>query len=622
LKSRYLVDPFIYSEHPRPDWARRRWTSLDGRWLLEHKGHRSDVVVPFPIGSTASGVAWKPNGCFVYRKRFALGRKAGKRYFLHVGACDYRAEVTLNGEHLGTHTGGYTSFSYEITETVRNTDNELVIRAVDSRKKTQIRGKQSYKRNPFSVWYSGIAGLWQSVWIEETGQLYIRSCRITPAFRKRMLLFSFEVAGSLKDKPAGEHEPAVRLEASIRNERGRQFSFEVVNATGGGAIQKLLSFEQLDLRFWNPDDPALYAVTYTLRDHAGKILDTVESFFGLREITWNSNGICINGKAIYLRFVLAQGYYPGGVYAPLHYGVMDQDIRRVLDSGYNGIRIHQKIEDPYFHYLCDRHGLLTSYEIPSFYHYTRSAERQFRQELQEVYQRDGQHPSGIFWVLFNESWGMHKMFLKRSRARAFLLEMVALLKKLDGTRPVIDNSGWEHVSTDIVDVHHYLRSAEKARAFYRKLENQDQRILYSFSIIGVKLFYLFRQIGHKTRAVFLTNNGNEEAPWMVTEYGGFGWYRVSSGKSQLELIQEYTRDIVESEIFRGYCYTQLYDVEGETNGLLTFDRVPKLSTEALRAVNVLGKRRTPTGKGCRGKNREAERPHHGRRVRTDEQIQQ
>jgi len=591
LESRYLVDPFIYAEHPRPDWARRQWTSLDGEWLLEHKGHRSDVVVPFPIGSTASRTPWSPNGTFTYRKRFALSRRAGKRYFLHIGACDYRAEVALNGKHLGTHTGGYTSFSYEITELAQHTGNELVIRVVDSRKKTQIRGKQTYRRSPFSVWYSGIAGLWQSVWIEETGQLYIQFCRITPVFHERVLRFSFQIAGASAGNSAGKREGVVTLEANIRSERGGQYSLEVVRKPNEGVINKSLPFTEIEIHPWSPDDPALYAVTYTLRDDAGKILDTVESYFGVREITCNRSGLFINGKAIYLRFVLVQGYYPDGIYTPLRYEVMEQDIRRVLNSGYNGIRIHQKIEDPYFHYLCDRHGLLASYEIPSFYNYRKTVETQFMQELREVYERDGQHPSGIFWVLFNESWGMHKMFLKRSRARTFLLDMVAFLKNLDGTRPVIDNSGWEHVRTDIVDVHHYLRSAEKARAFYRKLEARDHQILYRFSIIGVKFFYLFKQIGHKTRTVFLTNNAHDGAPWLVTEYGGFGWYRASSDKSQLELIQEYTRDIVESDIFRGYCYTQLYDVEEETNGLFTFDRTPKLSVEALRAVNALGKRR-------------------------------
>jgi beta-galactosidase/beta-glucuronidase len=612
LESRYLLDPFIYSEHPRPDWARRQWTSLDGRWQVEHRGSREQITVPFPIGSDASGVPWKPNGCFVYRKRFALSRKPGKRYLLHIGACDYRAEVTFNGAHLGTHTGGYTSFSYEITEQVRLVDNELMIRAVDSRNKTQIRGKQSYKRNPFSVWYRGIAGLWQSVWIEETGQFYIRSCRLTPVFHQKELLFSFQITGAPARDAPRKRDGAIRLEADIRGEGGERCSFGLECQATGGVVEKILPFSEIALRYWSPDHPALYVVTYTLRDHAGRILDTVESYFGVREITWNRDGLFVNGKTTYLRFVLVQGYYPGGVYTPLHYDVVDQDIRRALNAGYNGIRIHQKIEDPYFHFLCDRHGLFTSYEIPSYYHYTRRVEARFRQELREVYERDGQHPSCLFWILFNESWGMHKMFFKRSRARAFLMEMVDAVKRLDGTRPVIDNSGWEHVITDIVDIHHYLTCAEKARAFYQNLEKRDHRTLFRFSIIGVKLFYLFRLIGGKTRTVFLTNDSHRGAPWLVTEYGGFGWYRVSSDKSQLELIRDYTRDIVESGLFHGYCYTQLYDVEGETNGLFTFGRVPKLSLEALREVNKFAKRREQTIEVCRGNDREAERPKEGR----------
>ena len=449
--------------------------------------------------------------------------------------------------------------------------------------------------------------MWQSVWIEETGRAYIRSCRITPEFREGMLRFSFRIAGSSAGSPPGRRQVELELEAAIRDEGGGQYRFEV-HAPGQGEARKLVSFEELDLRLWSPDDPVLYAVRYTLRDPEGGILDEVDSYFGVREITWSRDGLSINAQPTYLRFVLVQGYYPGGVYTPKHYAIMEQDIRRALDSGYNGIRIHQKIEDPYFQFLCDRHGLLTTCEIPSFYRYGREVGRQFLQELREVWERDGQHPSCIFWVLFNESWGMHEMFFERSRARAFLLEMVAAVKELDGTRPVIDNSGWEHVRTDIVDIHHYLRSAERARAFYRKLEDRDHRTLHSFSLLGVKLFYLLKLIGHKTRTVFLTGDGHADAPWLVTEYGGFGWYRVSSDKSQLELIEQYTRDIVECELFRGYCYTQLYDVEAETNGLFTFQRIPKLPMEALRGINEMAAGGQRSGRARRDGDRRAGGP--------------
>jgi beta-galactosidase/beta-glucuronidase len=601
VESRYLQDPFIYAEHPRPDWARRRWTSLDGRWLLERGNRQSEIIVPFPIGSAASQVTWQPNGTFAYRRRFSLPRKPGNRYFLYIGACDYRAQVAINGHHLGTHTGGYTSFSYEITEHVRDAENELAIRVFDSRRMTQIRGKQTFRRGPFSVWYNGIAGLWQSVWIEETGELYIGACRTTPDFQKHHIQFTFQIAGSFPDRPAGELPETVVLELRIRSETGEEHGFELEHAPRAGRVEKVVSFDEIGLRLWSPEHPALYSATYTLRDRKGKILDAVESYFGVRDIARNPQGLTINGEAVYLRMVLVQGYFPGGVYTPLHYKVMDEDIRRAMDCGYNGIRVHQKIEDPYFHYLCDRHGLLTSYEIPSFYRYRTAVERQFRQELAEVQERDGQHPSCIFWVLFNESWGMHRMFPKRSRARAFLLEMVDFLRSRDGTRPVIDNSGWEHVRTDIVDIHHYLRSAELGRAFYRKLGARDQRTLYRFSALSVMLFYLFHRIGERTRTVLLTRDGHDGAPWLLSEYGGFGWYRVDSDQSQLALIREYTRDAVESGLFCGYCYTQLYDVGSETNGLFTFDRIAKVAPSAIREVNALAKRPYSDASGSREK---------------------
>ncbi|MCK4817962.1 hypothetical protein KA005_19485, partial [bacterium] len=162
------------------------------------------------------------------------------------------------------------------------------------------------------------------------------------------------------------------------------------------------------------------------------------------------------------------------------------------------------------------------------------------------------------------------------------------MKSLDGSRPIIDNSGWEHIRTDIIDIHHYLSSGEKARNFYRRLKNMDRKALFSFSPLKVKLFYLLRQIGDKTRAVFLSEGQNDgNAPWMVSEYGGFGWYKMDADKPLLELIREYTKDILDAGIFSGYCYTQLYDVEAETNGLLTFQRVPKIDIREFKKITSL-----------------------------------
>jgi hypothetical protein len=271
--------------------------------------------------------------------------------------------------------------------------------------------------------------------------------------------------------------------------------------------------------------------------------------------------------------------------------------------GFNGARIHQKIESPYFHYLCDRLGVLTTYEMPSFYWPTKRAFASYENELREVIRRDAMHPSCIAWVLFNETWGIWGVYGKRSGTRRFVERMLALVREADPTRLVIDNSGWEHVDTDIVDFHHYLNTAELARDLYRKMRKRDPETLRGFSLAGMLAFHLPGRVGTMTRSIFLDREAENRAqasgaPWFLSEYGGFGWYDSGDGGLVEDRIERYTRDIVATGLFCGYCLTQLYDVGGETNGLLDFERNPKVDFSWMRAINAIGEpARFPTPDG-------------------------
>ena len=588
----FANDDRIYAAHPRPDWARKGWMSLNGTWRLTHARHEVDVLVPFPIGSEASMVDLDGVGLFGYSRSFDFPKlDETKRYLLHVGASDHTTTVFLNGQRLGSHTGGYTSFSFEITAFLKPLGNRIDVNVRDSRRRSQVRGKQTFRRRPFYVWYAGTAGIWQPVWIEETGREFLVQGSVKADFSSMAIDIEAEVspAAQADDFRAGDSSSGqdMRLELDICSPLGERRTFGANYFQQERRFRVRIPFTAIGILLWSPDAPRLYTLRYRLI--SGSIInDTVESYFGLRKITWDTREISINDVPIYLRMVLVQGYYPGGVYTPLSYSRLENDIRTIKEMGFNGARIHQKIESPYFHYLCDRLGLLTTYEMPSFYRSCSRVFEEYARELKEVISRDAMHPSCVMWILFNETWGIWGSYCRRGRTRRFVRSMVDLVKRNDPTRPVIDNSGWEHIRTDIVDFHHYLRSAAIARAAYAKIRNSDTSQLSRFSILKVLSFYLLNRVGTATRTIFLDEKAAEQtAPWLLSEFGGFGWYKNMDQGSVAETIERYTRDAVESGLFCGYCLTQLYDVERETNGLLTFERNPKTDAERMKKINAI-----------------------------------
>ncbi len=576
------MNEHIYEEHPDPSWARRGWTSLDGTWRIRRGKRESEIRVPFPIGSAASGVDFPDSGTFVYSRDFDYpSLDASKRYELHVGACDYEAEVFLNGLRLGAHRGGYASFFFDITEALGAGANRLEIKVVDSHNAGQARGKQTFLRRPFSVWYSGIAGIWQTVWIEETGKSHVAAARVK------------------SDLASGLVEIVARVEPEVEGGLGLAVEAEIVSPTGERGVHALeraadapsefrltLPFEAFGARTWSPEDPALFALRYRLYA-GGRSCDRVESYFGLRSVEARDRALWLNGNPLYLRMALVQGYYPEGAYTPLSSSVMAADIEALKDRGFNGARVHEKIESPYFQYLCDKMGLLTTMEMPSFYLPSRKAFAAYESELRELIERDIAHPSCLARILFNETWGIWGVYREKSKTRRFVADMVRLAREADPTRLVIDNSGWEHLDTDIVDFHHYLGTAALAREAYARLASGDEESLHGFSLAKALAFYLFDRVASATRTLFLERSADRAgAPWLVSEYGGFGWYGSSESGEAIDKIEAYTRDIIESGLFCGYCLTQLYDVGSEVNGLQKFDRSPKVDVERMRRLNA------------------------------------
>jgi hypothetical protein len=596
----------ISLDHPDPSWARVAWESLDGSWDITKGRRKAKIKVPFPVGSSASGVGFRPWGRFVYSRSFfysAPRRSADRqtdeeRVWLAVGACDHEVLLKVNGQTLGRHVGGYSSFVFEISDFVRDGENTLCLEVKDSLALAQIRGKQSFLPFPFAVWYPGYAGIWQSVWLEFTGPCRMERPRIDIDWVEGRVDFCVEArARSTEDLL---ERAADTLGAEIQFPDGRRKSLalarhgELKRRDGGslGVEYKLsVGLEDLGGFLWSCENPNLYRITCTLEDRGGASIDLVRGYFGLRRIEARDGAIFLNGTAVALRMALIQGYYPEGGYCPLSVETIEGDLAALKAMGYNGARIHQKIESPRFLALCDLHGIMVTEEMPSFYRPSSIVFSQYEKEFAEIVDRDRNHPCIIAWVLFNETWGIWGIYKAGSPTRRFVQKMIGLARKIDPCRLVIDNSGWEHLDTDIADLHHYLGTAQGAVEWYDALAKGEGKARKGVSFLKTLEFYAGSGISRFTKALFLDGEAEARAlgrktPWMLSEYGGFGWYQVSLGGSVEERIERYTLDAAKAGIFMGYCFTQLYDVGAETNGLLDFQRNAKVDARYIESINL------------------------------------
>ena len=576
--------PDVYrTEHPRPDFMREAWVNLNGTWdfcfdpygvgIKENWPCRTalsgNINVPFCIESELSGVSRRnPPRIAWYLRRFLLPEQMrGQRVFLHFGAVDYAAGCWLNGQSLGSHQGGYTPFDFEITEHLLPGENCLAVRVEDSFSLKQVRGKQSFYKKNIAVHYKPVTGIWQTVWLEGAGRALLRRVLITPKLNASEVSFNPEMDGACGDET---------LQIKIFDPAGR--------ACGGVAVQGEALYSPvivaLDQVFpWSPVKPDLYHVLYTL-SAGGELLDRVESYFGLRDISIAENKVYLNGAPLYQKLLLNQGYYPQGHYTASDDQAMRRDLEMVKEMGFNGVRVHQKVEDKRFLYWCDILGVLVWCEMPSFYWPSRKAREAFLREWRELLLRDYNHPAIITWVPFNESWGIFNLFWSKN-TRRFVREVVAFTRAFDPSRPVVDNSGCDHIDTDIADVHHYLSTVEKSKRLYSELR-RGKRMKYGlFSY----LFNLVLGTAAIIKRLMAPGSAYQGQPVLISEYGGFGFYRTQGGKSLAENFREYTEAIQDEDWICGYCYTQQYDLEHEKNGLLTFNREYKIPPEKVASVN-------------------------------------
>jgi beta-galactosidase/beta-glucuronidase len=581
--------------HPRPQLTRPRWLGLDGIWGfaydddacgLDEKWQEKEEVfsgsirVPYPPESSASGIGDNGYHAVVwYRRTFEVPYKdARKRLLLHCGAIDYYAQIWVNGQLVASHEGGQTPITADITTALRaDGEQVVVIRAEDAPKDlTQPRGKQDWQEPPHEIWYHRTTGIWQPVWLEPVSSTYISQVHWTPDLDRGLLSFTVTLQRE-EDTPLNLrvrlHQHGADLADDTYMMRGtelrRQIAFDPSAMVDGG-----------DRLLWSPRKPNLINVTLVL--HSGdEVIDEVQSYIGIRSVDVANGRFLLNGLPYFLRMVLEQGYWPETHLAAPDTDALRREVELIKEMGFNGVRVHQTVADPRFLYWCDHLGLLVWGEMANAYVFSPSAVERLTREWMEVITRDYNHPCIVAWVPFNESWGVPNV--ARDVAQQHYVEaLYHLTKALDSTRPAIGNDGWDNFVSDIFGVHDYTSDGQVLRDRYGSFEAVERTL---------------REVQPSHHSLLLPGYRREGEPIMLTEFGGisynpngdgptYGYGKVTDSESFLAKYKELIDAIVSSPAIAGFCYTQLTDVEQETNGLLTADRQSKLDPTAVHEITT------------------------------------
>ncbi|CAE7200486.1 hypothetical protein PTNB73_06080 [Pyrenophora teres f. teres] len=589
----------------------------------EHKVHmKRDIQVPYVFQCPASGIEEKGVHEVLWYERnvedfqTSEQQEAGERLVLRFGAVDYEAKVWVDGQFYGGHRGGHVPFDVDITDAfTKGKTHRLTVRVFDSAHDlTQPRGKQYWKAQPESIFYTPSGGIWQNVWLESVPTVRIGDASTGTLLRSNdieggNLHASIKVLG----RPAG-HNYSVELEVSLGG--------VVVSKTGKTALPQDADIVTLavnmrlsashisqlpsevtstaplpdstawlnNVALWSPEHPTLYDIIIRLYSASSETpIDSIHTTTGMRSLHWNNSTFRLNNRPYFQALFLDQGYWPTTFMTPPSSSALKHDIELSKNMGFNGCRKHQKVEDPLFHYWADRLGFLVWGEMANAYAFSEEYVQRMDQEWREAVLRDRNHPCIVAWTPVNESWAYTDLGASKEQ-RDHIRSLYYATKVLDPTRPVNDNCGWEHVVTDLTTFHDYADADE--------LTNTCKTL---DGILGKKA----------NRPMFLApienlaDTGSEHtpgAPVICTEFGGvniareaavggdedrtrdWGYTTATDPKDLLKRIEKMMKGIVEGGHCCGFVYTQLTDIEQEVNGVYTPDREEKLDAAEVKKV--------------------------------------
>ncbi len=553
------------SEHPKPQFMRDTWMNLNGEWQFEiDRGNSGDarklyedtvtlssvITVPFCPQSKLSGVQDVDFMSAVWYKRtveLTEEQLRGKVY-LHFGAVDYLATIYVNGTRCGSHKGGYVSFKVEITDLVHAGINTICVHAEDDERNRLIPcGKQSEAYHSHGCHYTRTTGIWQTVWLEFLPVTHVEKVKYMTDVDAGTLTILANLMGKGTFTAKASYEGVDCGSASVDSD-GRQV---------------VLTLPLTEKHLWEIGKGGLYDLTLTYGD------DVVTSYFGLRSIDYRDYKFFLNGKSVFQRLVLDQGFNPDGIYTAPSDAELAADIDRAMVMGFNGARLHEKVFEERFLYHADRKGYLVWGEYPNWgldHSYADAIYGILPEWLEEV-ERDFNHPALVGWCPFNETWDKDS----RKQCDDVLATVYYATKAADPTRPCIDTSGNFHVVTDIYDVHDYEQDPAKFAATHDTLATD----------------------GTYHDRFYYRQNYDGKLPFFVSEYGGIqwtdkgGWGYGNAPQTEEEFFERLkglTDALLDNPRIFAYCYTQLTDVELEQNGLYTYDRHPKFDPARYRAI--------------------------------------
>lgn len=574
------------AEHPNPQWERKTWKNLNGPWefefdfgcsaverrLWEKKRFDREILVPFCPESRLSGIGYTDfiNGV-AYRKNFELSQEElSGRVLLHFGAVDYEASAYVNGTLVGSLKGGYTSFCFDITKHVAPGPNTLFVAVKDDvRSGLQPKGKQAHLYASSGCDYTRTTGIWQTVWLEFVPERHIQSAKYypDPANGKVTVTGLVQGQGTLQLTALWEDKPVGEAALSVED----------------GFFTAQLDLSETHL--WEPGKGGLYTLLLSFGE------DRVKSYFGLRTAKFQGRKFLLNGKSLFQRFVLDQGFYPDGIYTAPTEEDLVKDIQLSFAAGFNGARLHEKVFEARFLYHCDRLGYLVWGEYPNWGldHAHPLSTETYLNQWSEAVERDFNHPAIIGWCPFNETWG----YREEREKNALLTSLYKLTKQLDPTRPCIDSSGNYRVLSEVYDIHDYDQDTQ---SFQARWDGLTDRIRETGGVIPEEdPFFNSAPEGPSGRAPFF-NQPYDNQPIFVSEYGGIrwpddtveGWGYGNAPATPEEFFARYkglTEALLNNPEIFGFCYTQLYDVEQEVNGLYTYGRAQKFDISLIQKIN-------------------------------------
>lgn len=567
---------------PRPDFKRDKYIVLNGKWDFcfddentstnEEKtnGRFSDyeINVPFAYQSKLSGInSQKYHEIIWYAKTITIEKEdLNNIILLKLGAVDSSCSIYVNGKHVKDHDGGYSQIDADITDYLTVGENRIVVKAVDNRYTDKPRGKQYWKDKPDRCWYTETSGIHRTCFLEFAGKTYIEYFRILPDIDTNTVSLDMSLSKPITGK--------LEVEISYKSNLVKDY---VISLNDDHYVKETLTIKPEDdideTTYWSIDNPNLYDIKFYLFDH-NKLVDKVSSYFGLRKIEIKDNYIYLNHKPIYQRLILQQGYWKDSLTTPIDEEAIIKDLTMIKEMGFNGVRMHQKCEDPLFYYHADRLGLLVWLEMPSSYNFNlNSIDNNFRQ-WKEIITQNYNHPSIIAYVPINESWGVRKIYSNKEQIQ-FANAMYEYTKALDPSRIVSTNDGWElSAKTDIYGFHQYFGDPEQFKKEYCNFEEIAKKGMWNRPLETITPL--------------------ENKPVLVSEFGGIAinsdndsWGYNSDAKNADELKEKITAHVdavLSLNYCCGYCYTQFSDVMQEINGLVDMERNLKLPIEEYHKI--------------------------------------